>query len=181
MGRGAPYLAGSQQASGAGLLADWQTRVLATLIDWAASTAVVIVGFILAAIAGAVSSALGLLVGLVVYLGAAAGSFYFGYMGGVCGQSPGKKVMGIKVIAEETGQPIGGGMGIVRQLAHIIDSVVLYIGWLLPLWDAKHQTLADKVMKTVVITGVPRQKLSPQLFKLSPVDQTSTETPARTS
>ena len=31
------------------------------------------------------------------------------------------------------------------------DSIICYIGWLFPLWDSKRQTLADKIMKTVVI------------------------------
>ena len=39
----------------------------------------------------------------------------------------------------------------VRQLAHIVDSLVCYLGWLWPLWDSKNQTFADKIMSTVVI------------------------------
>ena len=56
-----------------------------------------------------------------------------------------------KLISEETGQPIGSTNGIIRQFAHIVDSVICYIGWLFPLWDAKRQTIADKIMKTVVV------------------------------
>ena len=62
----------------------------------------------------------------------------------------------LKLIKEETGQPIGPGMSIVRQIVHFVDSIVCYIGWLFPLWDSKKQTLADKIMGTVVIT-VPKQ------------------------
>ena len=45
-------------------------------------------------------------------------------------------------------------MAFVRDIAHILDSIIcgLPIGWLWPLWDAKRQTWADKVMKTVVVT-----------------------------
>ena len=42
-------------------------------------------------------------------------------------------------------------MSFVRQLAHVFDSLVCYLGWLWPLWDPKNQTLADKVMSTVVV------------------------------
>jgi uncharacterized RDD family membrane protein YckC len=149
-----------------GPLASWGTRVGATLIDWAASMAVVIAGFVLALILGAISSSLGILVGLVVYLAAFAVSIYFTYMTGACGQSPGKKVMGIKVVSEETGQVIGGGLGIVRGLAHFVDSIIFSVGYLFPLWDPKRQTLADKIMKTVVLSDVPKQELSVDLLKI---------------
>jgi RDD family len=42
-------------------------------------------------------------------------------------------------------------MAFVRDLAHIIDSIICYIGWLFPLWDARRQTIADKIMSTVVV------------------------------
>ena len=59
---------------------------------------------------------------------------------------------GVKLVKEVTGQPIGMGMAFVRDLAHIVDSLICYVGWLFPLWDAKRQTLADKMLGTVVVT-----------------------------
>ena len=91
------------------------------------------------------------LVGLV----ALGWGFYNGYLNGETGQSFGKKAVGLKLVGEQTGQVIGGGSGILRVLCHIVDSVICYIGYLFPLWDAKKQTIADKIMKTVVIT-VPK-------------------------
>ena len=38
-----------------------------------------------------------------------------------------------------------------RQLAHIVDAIICYIGFLFPLWDDKRQTLADKIMTTVCV------------------------------
>ena len=38
-----------------------------------------------------------------------------------------------------------------RCLAHFVDSIACYVGWLWPLWDAKKQTFADKIMGTVVV------------------------------
>ena len=159
------YPSGSP-GSPAGPLADWGTRVVATLIDSAASLAIAIVGFLLTLIVGAISSTLGLLLGLVVYLVGAATGLYFAYMNGAGGQSPGKKLMGIKVVSEETGGVIGGGLGLVRGLAHFVDAIICYVGFLFPLWDPKRQTLADKIMKTVVLSGVPKQELSPDLLKV---------------
>ncbi len=73
------------------------------------------------------------------------------YQGGTTGQSLGKKVLNLRLVSEETGQPIGMLMAFVRDICHIIDGIICYIGFLFPLWDAKRQTLADKIVKTVVI------------------------------
>jgi len=78
---------------------------------------------------------------------------------GQTGQSPGMRVMGLKCIGTRTGQPIGGGLGFVRAIAHFVDSIICYVGWLFPLWDAQRQTLADKIMNTIVVV-VPKQGLS---------------------
>lgn len=75
----------------------------------------------------------------------------FGYRQGTTGSSIGKSIMKFKVVSERTWQPIGFGLSIVRQLAHIIDGAICYIGFLFPLWDAKRQTIADKIMTTVCV------------------------------
>ncbi|ORV47605.1 RDD family protein, partial [Mycobacterium conspicuum] len=75
----------------------------------------------------------------------------WGYRQGTTGSSVGKSVMKFKVVSETTGQPIGFGMSVVRQLAHIVDGIICYVGYLFPLWDAKRQTLADKIMTTVCL------------------------------
>jgi RDD family len=40
---------------------------------------------------------------------------------------------------------------VVRQIAHIVDTLICYIGYLFPLWDSKRQTVADKIMTTVCV------------------------------
>jgi uncharacterized RDD family membrane protein YckC len=75
----------------------------------------------------------------------------YGYKQGTTGSSIGKGVMKFKVVSEKTWQPIGFGLSIVRQLAHFVDGIICYIGYLFPLWDAKRQTLADKIMTTVCV------------------------------
>ena len=42
-------------------------------------------------------------------------------------------------------------MSFVRQLAHYVNSLACYLGWFWPLWDARCQTLSDKIMGTVVV------------------------------
>ena len=71
------------------------------------------------------------------------------------------RVMGLKCVNEQTGEPIGGGLGVVRAIAHFVDGLICYIGYLFPLWDKKRQTLADKIMHTVVI-NVPKKPFSIQ-------------------
>ena len=70
---------------------------------------------------------------------------------GRTGYSLGKTVLGIRLVKVSTGRPMGAGLCFVRQLAHYVDSLACYLGWLWPLWDARHQTLADKIMGTVVV------------------------------
>ncbi|MDI6103445.1 RDD family protein [Actinoplanes sp. NEAU-A12] len=73
------------------------------------------------------------------------------FLAGKTGQSWGRKALGIRLVGENTGQPIGAGGAFVRDLAHILDSLACGIGYLFPLWDAKKQTFADKVCKTLVV------------------------------
>lgn len=70
---------------------------------------------------------------------------------GRTGQSLGKKTLHLRLLSEKTGEPIGAGMAFARDICHILDSLACYIGWLFPLWDAKRQTFADKIVSTVVI------------------------------
>jgi uncharacterized RDD family membrane protein YckC len=74
-------------------------------------------------------------------------------LAGRTGQSWGRQALNIRMVSDETGRPIGGLMAFVRDLCHILDSLACYIGWLFPLWDAKRQTFADKIMKTVVVAA----------------------------
>ena len=70
---------------------------------------------------------------------------------GETGQSIGKKYVGTRVV-DMQGRTIGGGMGILRWLLHILDALPCYVGYLWPLWDTpKRQTFSDKIVSTVVI------------------------------
>ncbi len=134
------------------------------IIDWAMLVAVAIVGFIVVVILGAISSTLGGIIGVLLYLALAVAWLYFGFLVGQKGRSPGMALTGLRCVSQETGEVIGGGMGVVRTIAHIVDSIICYIGWLFPLWDVQRQTLADKIMKTVVVSGQPKESFGPALF-----------------
>jgi uncharacterized RDD family membrane protein YckC len=59
--------------------------------------------------------------------------------------------MGIRLVNQQ-GDLIGSGAGIGRKFAHIVDSIVCGLGYLLPIVDSKRQTIADKIMTTFVVT-----------------------------
>jgi len=80
---------------------------------------------------------------------------------GRTGYTFGKTVVGIKLVGEHTRQPIGGVLSFVRQLAHILDGLVCNLGYLWPIWDAKKQTFADKIMGTLVIVQPQDQPQDP--------------------
>lgn len=130
---------------GGGTLVDWPKRALGGLVDYVAPAIVISV---IASILGSISSNLSSVVNTVLGIG---WWLYLGYKSGTTGVTFGRSIAKTKLVSEQTGQPIGVSNGIIRQLAHIIDSIICYIGWLFPLWDSKRQTLADKIMKTVVI------------------------------
>jgi uncharacterized RDD family membrane protein YckC len=135
-----------------GQLAEWPARAGAFLIDIGMVIgAEIVLIFLLFFLAGQ-SSTIAIILGIVGFLGLFAFSIWNQcYRQGLTGQSIGKKVVGLRLVGIETGAPIGFGMAFLRQLAHIIDGMPLYIGYLWPLWDPMKQTFADKICSTVVV------------------------------
>ncbi len=72
-------------------------------------------------------------------------------MTGAEGQSLGKRLALVKVLGEDSAEPIGVRRGLLRWLAHLADFASCFVGWLLPLGDPKRQTLADKIMRTIAV------------------------------
>lgn len=130
---------------GTGLVpyATWAQRAAGWLVDAVPSIILNVIG---RAAGGGVSLVCGLL-----------GLLYFAlnicYWQGKTGQSIGKRLVGIKLIKEETGQPVGGWFSFGRQIVHILDALPILLGYLWPLWDRKKQTFADKILSTVVVSA----------------------------
>ncbi|WP_043677066.1 RDD family protein [Streptomyces xylophagus] len=122
--------------------ANWGQRFLGTLVDGL----VFLVPYILVI----VSQGKGVLlaIGAIVLIGLAIWQLI---NEGRTGQTVGKKALGIRLVRESDGQPLGVGMAFVRRLAHFLDSLACYLGWLWPAWDAKRQTFADKICGSIVI------------------------------
>lgn len=77
-------------------------------------------------------------------------AYNFVYLQGKTGQTVGKKIVGIKVLGFYTDQPIGSAMSFVRYIAHILDGMPCYLGYLWPIWDGQKRTFADMVCNTRV-------------------------------
>jgi uncharacterized RDD family membrane protein YckC len=123
-------------------LASWGQRLGAALIDSLAPLVVVVILY-------AISKPLG----VIGYIGFFAFMVWNHMQEGNTGQTIGKKQLGIKLLREDNGQVVGPGLAIGRWLLHgLVDSPCV-VGYLWPLWDPKHQTFADKILKTVVIVG----------------------------
>lgn len=125
-------------------LAGWPQRVLALIIDFGIVFVIYGVGFVLSGPIGDFMAILGWLAGFGFYL-------WQLVIQGQTGQTIGKKAIGIRLLSESTGQPIGAGLSIARYFVHIVDSLPCYLGFLWPLWDAKKQTFADKILGTLVV------------------------------
>jgi len=148
----------------------WHTRVVASLIDVSPVLLLTAVGLGFAILTGnngcerestefgaslscsSSFSPAGLIVFTVLDLAVLAVLVWnYGYRQGTTGASVGKSVMKFMVVSERTWQPVGFGQSLIRQLAHVLDVVICYVGYLFPIWDAKRQTFADKIMSTVCV------------------------------
>jgi uncharacterized RDD family membrane protein YckC len=132
-------------------LADWGTRALGFLIDYLPI-------FLLNVLLywSSLLRAFGGLLG-IAYVA------YLGYLDGLTGQTPGKAVMGTRLV-DTSGNLIGTGPGIGRKFAHIVDSLVCMLGWFLPIVDSKRQTIADKLLTTFVVTGAEKKQFAIDLW-----------------
>ena len=144
----------------AGTPATFGQRLIAVLIDAAIMFAMLIPVVIVLAIIGAISDVLGLLLGILLYLVVLAAAVWI-YVGGIGkhGQTPGKRLQGIKVVSN-TGAPVGLGGAVIRWLLSNVLNSFCYIGGLWMLWDGEKKTLYDKILDNQVIQ-VPTGELMP--------------------
>ncbi len=156
----------------------WSTRVAAFLIDFVPLNILFVLPYLMVLINDGAECAADLLgenVGycrdeqfalfvIVLLIAWPLAAIYFFlnlcYRQGETGQSIGKSVMKFKLISAKTGQPIGFWLSFLRQLAHYVDQLICFIGYLWPLWDDQRQTIADKIMNTVCVP-LDSQQLRP--------------------
>jgi uncharacterized RDD family membrane protein YckC len=67
------------------------------------------------------------------------------------GATPGKLVLGIRIIDAETGGTPPMGRLVLRYLGYIVSAIPLGLGYFWMLWDARRQTWHDKIGGTLVV------------------------------
>jgi uncharacterized RDD family membrane protein YckC len=67
------------------------------------------------------------------------------------GQTVGRRVIGVMVVDQASGQPIGTGRSVGRYFMAIVSGWLCYLGYLWMLWDPERQTWHDKVVNSVVV------------------------------
>jgi uncharacterized RDD family membrane protein YckC len=134
--------------------AEWGQRAIGYLIDVAPVALVYIVVLFVVPVMALDSPGLAAILGLVLGLGGAGYTIWNVIIKqGQTGQSIGKKVAKIKLVSEETMQPLGVGTNFVRGLCHVVDALPCYAGFFAPLWEPKKQTWADKIMNSIVVNA----------------------------
>jgi Mce-associated membrane protein len=70
-------------------------------------------------------------------------------MPAILGWSLGRALLGLEVVRPD-GAAVGVGRLMSRELAHLLDTLSVCVGWLWPLWDARKRTFADLLLRTEV-------------------------------
>ena len=70
---------------------------------------------------------------------------------GKTGQTWGRKIVGVKVVRQQDGAPLGIGLAFGRTVLEQILGQLCLLNYLWMLWDAEKQTWHDKIVHSVVI------------------------------
>jgi uncharacterized RDD family membrane protein YckC len=88
----------------------------------------------------------------LLYLAASllAGLTYFTWFHGIAGRTPGKMLLGLRVI-QASGDPMTPGVAFLRWVGYLISGLVFCLGFLWIAFDGRKQGWHDKIAATVVI------------------------------
>lgn len=149
----APPVPGTGAATPAGIGQRLVAKVIDGLVAFALAIPAIVLFVLGLAVGGAVGVILAFLGGLL-YIAVFAAIFYVMIWGqGVTGQTPGKRMQGIKLVDSSTGAPVGGAGGVIRWLVEAVTTMICYIGYLWALFDDRNQTLYDKILDNEVVLG----------------------------
>jgi uncharacterized RDD family membrane protein YckC len=90
-----------------------------------------------------------LAIGAVVAALWAAG--YFVFFWATTGQTPGNRVMEIRVQDAAHGRPLGLGRAVVRLAGAVLSALLLFLGYLMILVDSRRRALHDRMVHSVVV------------------------------
>lgn len=91
----------------------------------------------------------------VVYFAAIVGQlvYFTAFEGSGSGQTPGKRVLRIRVADSATGEPIGFVRALYRTLGKNLSALPFALGFLWALWDRERQAWHDKLCGSIVLAG----------------------------
>ena len=135
--------------------AGFVTRAIAfaidvALIDLAAAFVAVVVGLGMSALElPDVVVKIAVAVGGVAFIVWSVG--YFAMFWSTTGQTPGARVMGVRVVCATGGEPVTLRSAIVRLVGMLLAAIPLCAGFLLILIDDRRRGLQDRLARTVVL------------------------------
>jgi len=89
---------------------------------------------------------------LAVVLSLAAAAYYEAWFLVHKGATPGKMILGLKVI-KARGGAFTWGLGIGRYFAYTLSGMLLYFGYFMAGWDEEKRALHDRICDTRVVSG----------------------------
>ena len=90
-------------------------------------------------------------VGLASLLVMAIALFYQLYFVGKRGATPGKKLLGLRIIREDGISPVGYGKAFLRLIGYVVSGMILYIGFIMIAFTDKKRGLHDMMAGTYVV------------------------------
>ena len=132
-------MATMQQVSADTVCAGFVDRLIAVIID---AVILIIPNFIINLVIGGP---------IAIILQVLLGSAYAIYFWTNSGQTPGKKVMKLKVVKADGGGLLDMGGAVTRVVGTWISGIAIGLGYLWVIWDPKHEAWHDKIAKTKVI------------------------------
>ncbi|MEW6399145.1 MAG: RDD family protein [Bacillota bacterium] len=132
--------------------ASFGRRLVAYILDGIiVDVALVIVAFVLAGVGLAGGASPESIKHTTAIIGLLLGLTYATLFTGLLGQTPGKMALGIKVVGPGGGPP-GIGRAFLREvIGKFLSGLILLLGYLWMLWDAKKQCWHDRLADTVVV------------------------------
>ncbi len=115
-------------------------RAVAIIIDW------IVLGIVSAILYGILGQESGAAHALNTLIGIA---YYVGMWTYNNGQTLGHQVLKLRVVRMD-GQPITLGTAVIRYIGYIVNTLTLFIGWLMA-FGSEHRTIADRMAGTRVI------------------------------
>jgi uncharacterized RDD family membrane protein YckC len=135
--------------------AGFVTRAIAfaidvALIDLAAAFVAIVVGLGISAlevpdVIVTIAIAIGGLAYVVWFVG------YFATFWSTTGQTPGARVMGVRVVCASGSEPVRLRAAVVRLAGMVLAAIPLFAGFLLILVDDRRRGLQDRLARTVVV------------------------------